>query len=117
MVVTAPLHPTKIPRALLLTMVGYGGIKLYQVVDVVAWDDFFSGGATHTPLHTKTLEYFCWGKVGKIMFLFSAGGAMFYISLEHTNYCNKTAEQALCMRFVLLSLDILDSFSALHRIL
>lgn len=78
---------------------------------------FFGGNNTHTPLHTKTREYFCWGKVGKMMFLVSAGGAMFYSSLEHTNYGNKTAQKALCMRFVLLSLDIMDSFSALYRIL
>lgn len=92
-----------------------GEIKLYQVVDVVVWDLFLGG--QHTPLHTKTSEYFCWGKVGKMMFLVSAGGAMFYSSLEYTDYGNKTAEKAVCMRFVLLSLDIMDSFSALYRIL
>lgn len=92
-----------------------GGIKLYQVLDVVAWDDFF-WGQQHIHLYTQRLD-FCWGKVGKMMFLVSAGGAMFYSSLEHTNYGNKTAEKALCMRFVLLSLDIMDSFSALYRIL
>ena len=93
------MHPTKNPTGGFINDGWFErwGIKLYQVVDVVAWDEYFWGGNTHT--HTYTNIFVGVIIVGKMMFLVSAAGAMFYSPLEHTSYGSKTPEKAVCIAF------------------